>query len=138
VRTCSDRRLQLMVMYVPGKETVWLGVPVCKLPTHGDILLLPASSTEYSSLRLLSELVDFESLGGYAVEPVAGVSCADIDHKWTCVCSHFRQKTHAFPPRFPSPSLGCGYIHGRLQFSGDIEMAGRSIYDDFVIFIWRG
>ena len=49
------------------------------------------------SLRLLSDLVDFESLGGYAVELVAGASCADINHNRTCFAATTDKKTHAFP-----------------------------------------
>jgi hypothetical protein len=45
-----------------------------------------------SPVRLLTDLVDFESLGGRAVELVAGVSCTDLSHKRTCVAGVTEEK----------------------------------------------
>ena len=49
-----------------------------------------------SPVRLLADLVDFEPLGGRAVELVAGISCTDLSHNWTCVCGHYRKRKKIF------------------------------------------
>jgi hypothetical protein len=49
-----------------------------------DVLLAP--------FDLLLILVNFEPIGGRAVELVVGVSCTDLSHKQTCVCNHYRKR----------------------------------------------
>jgi hypothetical protein len=65
----------------PGEknDTYWL-------PATASLLALS------SPVRLLTDLVYFESLGGRAVELVAGVSCADLSHKRTYVAGTTEEK----------------------------------------------
>jgi hypothetical protein len=44
-----------------------------------------------SPVRLVADLVNFEPLGGRAVELDAGVSCTDLSHKRTLCCGHYRK-----------------------------------------------
>jgi hypothetical protein len=97
-------------LYAHGKETVWSGLPVCELPTRfavhcvsrlgvdteaaagreeNDIYWHPATASLLAlsiPVRLLAGLVDFEPLGGRAVELVVGVSCTNL-----FIVSHKRQ-----------------------------------------------
>jgi hypothetical protein len=50
--------------------------------TRTDVLLVPSVP-----IRLLVNLVNFESLGSRAVELVAGVPCTDLSHKCICIFS---------------------------------------------------
>jgi len=50
---------------------------------------LPTLRHKVAPVRLL---VDFEPLGGCAVEFVAGVSCTDLSHKPTCVRGQLQKK----------------------------------------------
>jgi hypothetical protein len=104
-------------LYAPRRETVWLGVPVCKPPTRfavhcvsrsqvdteaaargeeDDTYWRPATANLLAQCghgpdRLLAEPFNFKALGGRAIELVVGVSCIDLSHKRTCVCSHYRK-----------------------------------------------
>lgn len=58
--------------------------------SHADFANLLALS---SPVRLPVDLVNFEPVGGRAVEHDTGISCNSLSYNWSWVCGHYRKRT---------------------------------------------